>query len=69
MRQQSQLQLEGDDGRRSLRRCHGCGAYSRPVDVDGASGAVLCKRCAAKTRRERRETDLDTDPTQVSFVI
>ena len=69
MREQSQLQLECEATRRSLRRCHGCGAYSRPFDSETATGAVLCERCAAKARRERSETRPDLDPTEVSFVI
>ena len=40
---------------RALRRCHGCGAYSRPGGE--VQGRVLCEKCVEKARRESTEVD------------
>ena len=69
MREQSQIQLECEASQRALRRCHGCGTYSRPFDFDTATGVVLCERCAGKARRERQEAGAVSDPTEVNFLI
>jgi recombinational DNA repair protein (RecF pathway) len=69
MRQQSQIQIECEASTRALRRCHGCGTYSRPFDFDKATGAVLCEQCAEKARRQRRADGADSDPTEVNFLI
>jgi ribosomal protein L37AE/L43A len=58
--QPTQLELEVEAHHRALRRCHGCGAYTR---VEAVGGALKCERCAKKARRgeERPETeDLNT---------
>jgi len=59
MREQSQIQLEVEASHRALRRCHGCGVYSRPFDFDRATGVLLCERCAGKARRERNESEAE----------
>ena len=38
---------------RALRRCHGCGAYARPVGEVG--GRLLCEKCMEKARRESED--------------
>ena len=48
------LALDADAGHRSLRRCHGCGSYTRPAAE--VQGRLLCERCA---ERERRESELE----------
>ena len=48
--QPTQLELEVEAHHRALRRCHGCGAYARVEEIDGA---LKCERCAKKARRER----------------
>ncbi len=39
---------------RAMRRCHGCGNYSRPAGE--VQGRLLCERCL---ERERKEPDAD----------
>lgn len=44
---------------RSLRRCHGCGDYTRPfVEMEGT---IRCERCAKKDEStdEREKDNLD----------
>jgi len=44
---------------RSLRRCHGCGNYTRPfVEMEGT---IQCERCAKKDEStdEREKDNLD----------
>ena len=64
-----QIYLENDAHHRALRRCHVCGSYARPVDIDEISGTIRCERCAEKNRRERERARDETDPTEVSFLI
>jgi hypothetical protein len=62
------LELEEDREahHRALRRCHGCGAYTRLVgEVDGLP---RCERCVAKARRDRSR-ERDSDATEVSFLV
>ncbi|HEY2797898.1 MAG TPA: hypothetical protein VGK26_08430 [Thermoanaerobaculia bacterium] len=47
------LPLDADAAHRSLRRCHGCGNYSRPAGE--VQGKLLCERCVEKARRESNE--------------
>jgi hypothetical protein len=42
---------------RSIRRCHGCGSYSRPGGE--ISGRLYCERCFERVRREDPEKNLD----------
>ncbi|HEY1252655.1 MAG TPA: hypothetical protein VGH97_15855 [Thermoanaerobaculia bacterium] len=44
------LALDADANHRSLRRCHGCGSYTRPAAE--VQGRLLCERCAERARRE-----------------
>jgi tRNA(Ile2) C34 agmatinyltransferase TiaS len=64
------LPLELEDDReahhRALRRCHGCGAYTRLVGV--VDGFPRCERCVEKARRERSE-EREIDPTLVDFRV
>ena len=62
MRREMQLQLSVEPpvgpSHRSLRRCYGCGNYTRPfVEMDGE---VRCERCAKKSEADdqREERDL-----------
>ena len=59
MRREAQpvLQLQLEANHRSLRRCHGCGSYSRPGGEIG--GRLYCERCIEKARREEPEKDLN----------
>lgn len=56
MRRELQLTIETvEANHRALRRCHGCGNYTRPfVEMDGA---VRCERCAKKAERESEEEE------------
>ena len=59
MRRELQLTIEAPvpANHRSLRRCHGCGNYTRPcVEMDGV---VRCERCAKKSAGSREEEDED----------
>jgi hypothetical protein len=62
------LQLEPDweANHRALRRCHGCGAYARPVEQ--VKGVLRCERCAEKARRRSRD-ERESDRTEVSFLV
>jgi hypothetical protein len=59
MRREAQpvLQLQLDANHRALRRCHGCGSYSRPEGEIG--GRLYCERCIEKARRDESEKDLN----------
>jgi hypothetical protein len=57
MRRELQLQLTVEPpvqaNHRSLRRCYGCGNYTRPfVEMDGV---IRCEQCAKKARRSEEE--------------
>lgn len=54
--QPMQLELEVEAHHRALRRCHGCGAYARVEEVEGA---LRCERCAKKARREKDLADAE----------
>ena len=60
--QPMQLELDVEAHHRALRRCHGCGAYVRPVEE--IAGTIRCERCAERARRERDDSaeDLNTAP-------
>jgi hypothetical protein len=62
------LELEEDREahHRALRRCHGCGAYTRLVGV--VDGFPRCERCLEKARRERSR-EREGDPTEVDFFV
>lgn len=55
-RQPMRLELEVEAHHRALRRCHGCGAYARVEEVEGA---LRCERCAKKARRERDQSEAE----------
>lgn len=64
MRREMQLQLSVEPpvqpNHRSLRRCYGCGDYTRPfVEMDGV---IRCERCAKKSdgNEDRGKEDLDS---------
>jgi hypothetical protein len=42
---------------RALRRCHGCGSYSRPCGE--VQGRLLCEKCVEKARRGDTEEKLE----------
>jgi recombinational DNA repair protein (RecF pathway) len=69
MREQLQIQLEGDTSHGTLRRCQGCGTSSRRFDFERTTGVVLCERCAARARRERLQAGPDWDPADVNFLV
>ena len=48
--QPMQLELEVEAHHRALRRCHGCGAYARVEEIEGA---LRCERCAKKVKRDK----------------
>ena len=53
-RQEAVLDLNAHH--RALRRCHGCGSYSRPCGE--VQGRLLCEKCLEKARRENPEIEL-----------
>jgi hypothetical protein len=53
-----QIYLETDANHRALRRCHGCGAYTRAFRE--VNGSIRCERCAQKASRESRD-DMEED--------
>ena len=62
MRREMQLQLSVEPpvgpNHRSLRRCYGCGNYTRPfVEMDGV---IRCERCAKKTDSEEERERLES---------
>ena len=59
MRRELQLTIEAPvpANHRSLRRCHGCGNYTRPfVETDGI---IRCEQCAKKSTSPSEEGDED----------
>ena len=61
MRRELQLQLTVEPpvqaNHRSLRRCYGCGNYTRPfVEMEGV---IRCEQCAKKDVDSERETEED----------
>lgn len=50
MRRESEAVLDTNAHHRALRRCHGCGSYSRPGGE--VAGKLLCEKCAEKARRD-----------------
>lgn len=65
-----QIFLENDANHRALRRCHSCGAYSRPSEGNASDGTIRCRPCSEKAeRRERGSEDEEKDPTRVSFLV
>jgi translation initiation factor 2 beta subunit (eIF-2beta)/eIF-5 len=42
---------------RALRRCHGCGSYSRPGGE--VQGRLLCEKCMEKAGREPAEGEAE----------
>jgi hypothetical protein len=56
---QIELHLDEAANHRALRRCHGCGSYTRTLRQD--DGAMRCERCAERDRL-RRESE---EPVQV----
>jgi formylmethanofuran dehydrogenase subunit E len=64
--QELQLEPDWEANHRALRRCHGCGAYARPVEQ--VNGILRCERCAEKARRRSREEG-ETDRTAVNFLV
>ena len=62
------LERDWEANHRALRRCHGCGAYTRPAEHE-KNGILRCERCAEKARRNRRRDEREPDPTRVDFLI
>ena len=59
MRRELQLTIEAPvpANHRSLRRCYGCGNYTRPfVETDGI---IRCEQCAKKSTSPNEEEDED----------
>ena len=50
---QLQIYLETDANHRAMRRCHGCGSYTRAFRE--INGSIRCDRCAQKASREGRD--------------
>jgi hypothetical protein len=42
---------------RAMRRCHGCGNYSRPAGE--VQGRLLCERCFERERKEPNADAID----------
>lgn len=57
MRREEAVLTVEDAHHRAMRRCHGCGAYARPIGE--FEGRLLCERCAEKLRRESSEPEVD----------
>ena len=59
------LALDADAAHRSLRRCHGCGSYTRPAAE--VEGRLLCERCAERAKRESEleRGDLDMNLNEI----
>ena len=64
---QLQIRVDPDANHRALRRCHGCGSYTRPFDE--VDGTIRCERCAQKARREREDSDEDLNRRPASIVL
>ncbi len=47
--------LDLDAHHRALRRCHGCGTYSRPMGE--VRGRLLCEKCVEKARKDDADKD------------
>ena len=56
MMRREQAVLDLNANHRALRRCHGCGSYSRPYGE--VSGRLLCEKCVEKARREDPEIEV-----------
>ena len=48
-----QIYLETDANHRVMRRCHGCGNYTRVFRE--INGSIRCDRCAQRASREGRD--------------
>ena len=48
--------LDLDAHHRALRRCHGCGNYTRPFGE--VEGRLLCEKCVEKARRDEEGKDI-----------
>lgn len=48
--------LDLDAHHRALRRCHGCGNYTRPFGE--VEGRLLCEKCVEKVRRDEEGKDI-----------
>jgi hypothetical protein len=48
---------------RSMRRCYGCGDYTRPfVEMDGV---IRCERCVKKDGHAEEDGNDDSEPLEV----
>jgi hypothetical protein len=71
MRRELQLQLTVEPpvqaNHRSLRRCYGCGNYTRPfVEMDGV---IRCERCAKRNGDSEADGDNDIDRVEMYGLI
>ncbi|HEY7863630.1 MAG TPA: hypothetical protein VIE39_08220 [Thermoanaerobaculia bacterium] len=59
-----ELYLDEAANHRALRRCHGCGSYTRTFRQD--DGAMRCERCA---ERERLRQENEEVSERVEFIV